>query len=96
MIGPAEPQTRWLAMVRRSLDKDLERKMDLLGWPLGAPELKVMHAYLLEALLERAAKPHLVMELDLLNGLLRKVTRKRLDALAKERRLTAVDWVDPL
>ena len=70
--------------------------MDLSGWPLGALDLMVMHAYLLEALLERTAKPYLVKELDLLNGLLRKVTRKRLDALAKERRLTAVDWVDPL
>ena len=83
-------------MVRRSLDKDLERKMDLLGWPLGAPELRMTHAYLLEALLERAAKPHRVIELDLLNGLLREVTRKRMDTLTEERRLKAVDRVDPL
>ena len=41
--------------------------MNLLIRPLGPLEPKVKLAYLLEALLERAAKPHRVMRLAKLN-----------------------------
>ena len=83
-------------MVRRTLDREIARKTDLLDRLLGALELMVKLAYLLEALLDRAATPHRMEGLVMLNGLLREVTRKRLDALAEERELKAVDRVDPL
>ena len=62
---------------------------------LETPDLMVKLAYLSEALQIRAAKPHRAKELVMKDGLLREVNWMILNALAEERELKAVDWVDP-